>query len=364
MKKWGLLLLLLLLLPVGFSCVANSVEVRTSVDLQNTQVYLIFEGSYNIIEEGVLYYYSHNDSSMNIRVSNESVTFHSLNSSTNWTRIVSEELELLRLIGSINLTQEDNIVIASLGQGVYENGRFTSLRSDCSETFTVPVVDNSSAWFAVLLSFVPGLLITIYLVRSKWKVYLAFVMGGVGWFIALLLREPLLSMLPATELVVSIIIASLLAGVFEEITRYLVLKYSKLARDNPLILGLGWGVTEAFIIYVVTISIFILLNQPVTFTDALPGAVERLISIGLHVSLTMIVYQGLKDKRLLLLAVFLHFFTNIAATITGYILLWDAWVIEALILIITIITGYIAFSLNKGGLNRVKKSKRRIRKTK
>ncbi|MBN1923816.1 MAG: YhfC family intramembrane metalloprotease [Nanoarchaeota archaeon] len=363
MKRLWLLSVILLILPVGFSCLTNSVEVKTSVSVENVQICLILEGKYNILQDSMLYYYSHNDSSMSIKLSNESVVFQSLDSETNWTRIVFEELEYLRLTGSANMSLEENIVVSNLGCcGVYENGQFIRPRESCTETFTVPVVDNSSTWLAILLSFIPSVIIIIYLVKKEYNKYFAVFTGGLGWAAALLLRQPLLEAFQNLELFSLIIMSSLMAGIFEETCKYLILRYVRIARENSLIFGLGWGLTESVIIYVLTMIFLVSMNQAIGLIDALPGAVERVLATALHASLTMIVFKALKDKRLLLIAVFMHFFANVTSTITALILSWNIWIVELIVLLSTVITAYIAYVLNKGVVKNVKKRRKIVKR--
>jgi uncharacterized membrane protein YhfC len=302
---------------------------------------------------------------MNIKLSNDSIVFHSLNDSTNWSLIVGEELEFLRLSNAINLSSEEIIVLSNLGCcGVYENGGFIVPRENCTETFSVPEVNTGLSWLGVLISFLPGLIIVIYLAKNNNAKYYAFLLGGIAWLLAFLIRIPLLNLIPDIGIVGLILIASLLAALFEEIIRYFLLKYFKNARENPIITGLGWGVTEAVIIYALNIAMLLLMNQAISFSDVVPGAVERLIITGFHTGLTLIVYKSLKDYKYLILSIFFHFFLNIVATITYSVFNFNVWIIELIILTITLITFYIAYKLYKGGgvAKKRKKSSGRTKK--
>lgn len=373
-RKFFSLMIVLFALTPAFSCFTNSVEVIVNNTAIPVQVYHLFEAKYNVYENNSLYFYAHNDSSMNIKMDGERIVFQSLNESTDWNTILEEELYYLRGVGALNLTDEEIIFISSQGCcGVYKEGEFSAPRG-CDETFTVPVVNTKLTWIAVLLSVLPGAILIVYLSKTDLNKYLIAVLGGIAWTIAYFLRKPLLVQAASLELLSNIIISSLLAAVFEESIRYIIMKCSDWIKKKkgifgiensfslPLILGLGWGVTEALIIFVVYLSYLLLMNQPITFMAALPGAVERISVIFFHTALTMIVYYSLKNKIHLLTAMFLHFFMNTISVISAKVYYVDVWLIELFIIIVTIITGFIAYSLNKKGQKNVKKNKRTNKK--
>jgi uncharacterized membrane protein YhfC len=98
-------------------------------------------------------------------------------------------------------------------------------------------------------------------------------------------------------------LASLLAGVFEESVRYLVARGLRVSRRGAVCLGLGWGLTEALLIYAVP-SVALLLSgiqkNPWSLT---PGAVERNAAIVLHVALSLAVWKAYALSRRFYLAV-------------------------------------------------------------
>lgn len=137
----------------------------------------------------------------------------------------------------------------------------------------------------------------------------------------------------------------LLAGLFEEIGRYLVYRYYfrrrdiALTRENGLQFGAGWGGVESMLVALLVLSgmlSYILLtsnsgaiplpNDPavvaqvealrsLTPLDILPGLAERMMTITLHIAWSLLVLAAVVyDKKLLLaLAVLWHAAVDTAA---------------------------------------------------
>ncbi|MBS3061552.1 MAG: YhfC family intramembrane metalloprotease [Candidatus Diapherotrites archaeon] len=155
---------------------------------------------------------------------------------------------------------------------------------------------------------------------------------------------------PPIPLVLSALYLGLLAGLFEEIGRWLVFKYVfqnqkvSLSRENGLLFGVGWGGVECMLIGVILIVTAVGfstleslddagiadLNQQsggtltqeqvdqikqqqetvknLTPVDALPGLLERLLAMGLHLSFSLLVFRSIveSNKIWLILAIVLH----------------------------------------------------------
>lgn len=194
-------------------------------------------------------------------------------------------------------------------------------------------------FYALLLSVIalgPILGFFIYKARFKTELWVVFIIGGVIWLLALIVRTPLLlakSMFPWD--LVYFAYAAILAGLFEELFRYFFMKkWDKFRRSNAHIfsIGLGWGFFEAFIIYVLSIVLIaVLLDLGISipelpsytssfefFVNGLAGAFERWIATLLHVSLTFIVFQALKKKLYLYLAIVIHTIVDFMAVTIAY----------------------------------------------
>ncbi|MEM0453994.1 MAG: YhfC family glutamic-type intramembrane protease [Sulfolobales archaeon] len=199
-----------------------------------------------------------------------------------------------------------------------------------------------------LVAVLPAFTALTLVSRKDLKLWIISLFGGGGWMIALLLRQPLLLILTQSNIqyIYVAYIASFLAGVFEESFRLLLLRASLRKNTSirtPLALGLGWGLTEAFIVYL--IPVFIATNLiHYSWLELMPGAIERNSAILLHTSLSLILSRDIKDIRLLLIAVVLHTLINSAA-VTSMIILSNVWFTEALIALISLLTFILAYAL-------------------
>ncbi len=166
---------------------------------------------------------------------------------------------------------------------------------------------------------------TIYI-----KVY---ILGAIGWLTALLLRLiPLqltqiyfLSKLGANILdpnsilqyqnnLIVLIWGPFYAGIFEEITRYVFYTTNKSCRIDrkisPYIFGIGWGIGEAVFLYLTAFIKNLTVTANISFSDYLAGLIERLSAITIHISLSVIVFYAIyerKPKPSLILAIIIHF---------------------------------------------------------
>jgi uncharacterized membrane protein YhfC len=128
-----------------------------------------------------------------------------------------------------------------------------------------------------------------------------------------------------------------MAGVFEECVRFLILRLGIVGRSSLkgfTSLGLGWGLTEALIIYAVPAYMLgTVLNYGLL--DLLPGALERNSAIIIHLSLTLLMSLRVGSFKLLVLAITLHSLINYLAVSTLSIL-GNVWVAECLIAVISL----------------------------
>ncbi len=137
----------------------------------------------------------------------------------------------------------------------------------------------------------------------------------------------------------------LMAGLFEEVGRYLVYRYLfrrqeiPLTRENGLLFGTGWGGVESMIVALVVLAgmvSYILLTgdggaiplpddplpqaeiealQALTPLDILPGLAERMMTITLHIAWSLMVLAAVVygKKALLALAILWHAAVDAAA---------------------------------------------------
>ncbi len=213
------------------------------------------------------------------------------------------------------------------------------------------------SWIAILIALVPAFAVFVYFAKTKGSMWLAFVLGGAGWFGALLLRVlplqlPLL--IYGQDFASSLIYfgyASFLAGLFEEGIRYICISKASFAREDHkhvLSLGLGWGFLEAVLIYALNVLAILFLMPEHTFMNLLPGAIERNTTILLHIALSFLVLCALNMRRFLILAIGIHAAVDIIALwIYHYVFVGEVWLVEGILFAMTIIVALFAYLIAK-----------------
>jgi uncharacterized membrane protein YhfC len=185
-----------------------------------------------------------------------------------------------------------------------------------------------------LIAILPALLIFLYIARFKGSMWISALLGGVFWLVALLARTPILVALefwgltiPPTLYVIYVAIliflGALMAGLFEEGIKFGFLnKFPQFIKTikHALCFGLGWGLSEALLLYVLTvltygffyellITIVTLPPEPVLIMNFMFGAFERNVAILFHISATIIVALAIWHHRFLYagVAILAHF---------------------------------------------------------
>lgn len=179
------------------------------------------------------------------------------------------------------------------------------------------------------------------------------------------------------QLLFSAVFLGLSAGLFEELVRYAGLRWwAKDARSwaKGLLFGSGWGGIEAIILYVVVLSlnyiIFMALRTQdlssqltpeqlaplqagmnvfwsVSWYDSLLGAVERIFTLPIQISLTILVLQvfNRRQSRWLWIAIAWHALLDAVVVIS--ISRWGIYVTEALVAIFGLVSIGIIFALRE-----------------
>ena len=215
------------------------------------------------------------------------------------------------------------------------------------------------ATFAVvaLLEIVVPLALGYWIIKRfgiSWKV---FALGALSFIIVQVVHTPLVlvtqtplyfAVLPfgtTAALAVLAVYLGLMAGLFEEVGRYLVYRYIfrrqeiPLTRENGLLFGVGWGGIESMIVALVVLSgmlsyisltgdgsMLFIPDDPavqaevdalraLTPLDILPGLAERMMTITLHVAWSLMVLAAVVygKKALLALAILWHAAVDAAA---------------------------------------------------
>ena len=185
-----------------------------------------------------------------------------------------------------------------------------------------------------LIAVLPAFFLFLYIARFKGSMWLSALLGGVFWLVALLARTPILFVLELWGLTITpafyvlfvtivIFMGALMAGLFEEGIKYGFLKkfpsFVKTVK-HALCFGLGWGLSEALLVYVLTVLTYGFLYEWLITIITLPpefylyfsfilGAFERNIAIVYHVSATILVALAVWHRRFFFafLAILTHF---------------------------------------------------------
>lgn len=171
-------------------------------------------------------------------------------------------------------------------------------------------------------------------------------LGAMGWLVALLLRwvplqYPLSVGSTSGGSVVYFAYAALLAGLFEEGIRYVMIRKIKLLRTarRVICLGIGWGLLEAVLLYAVNLAaVAYTAEYAPNILDLLPGAVERNVAIILHTALSLVILKALESKEYLLVAIALHAVLDFLGVVSLYVFRLTVWQVEGVIAAAALIT--------------------------
>lgn len=217
--------------------------------------------------------------------------------------------------------------------------------------------------FAVFASLVLPLGLIIYTGIKKRSLFPSILFGALCFFVfQVLSRIPLLQLvlpqmdwyllLASAHPVLYILFLSLTAALFEEIGRYIIMGlFMKKRRtvNDALAFGLGHGVIESLLLVGMP-TLMVLLSQnselffQLSFFDIIAGGIERILTIVIHIGLSVLVMQSLRKKNLLwlLLALFMHssvnFFSLFALNIMGL----NIWLAELIVALFAVSLAYYA----------------------
>lgn len=174
--------------------------------------------------------------------------------------------------------------------------------------------------FIIIITIVLPIVVLLYAIKQKR--FIPFGLGVAAFVLSqIVLRIPLMqileqnsvfyTMLQMTQPILFSIIIGLSAGVFEELARYVLMRFLMKQRDfkSGILFGFGHGGIEAALL--VGINAFILLfsslNQMGSSIYFVSG-IERFFAILLHVGLSLIVLEGIVKKqfRYVILAIIVH----------------------------------------------------------
>lgn len=178
--------------------------------------------------------------------------------------------------------------------------------------------------FALFISIGLPLVALLYAVFTKR--YIPFILGMLAFIVAqLFIRLPLLEYLQihsTTYLMMSMrqpvlfaVVIGLSAGVFEELGRFILMRFLMKQRDwwSGCLFGAGHGGIEA-VLFVGTSALTVALSVTanVSNIDFFIGGIERFFAILLHIGLSIIVLQGVVQRKFIyiVLAIIIHGFVD------------------------------------------------------
>lgn len=178
--------------------------------------------------------------------------------------------------------------------------------------------------FTAMISM--GLPFLLFVYAYKQKYMMPFILGSAAFVVSqIFLRMPLLqyigetypayTMLSMTNPIVFALIIGLSAGLFEELARYIFMVLWMKTRDfrAGFLFGAGHGGIEAVLI--VGLPVLGFLFSPTLIESSyltFVGGLERIFAMILHIGFSVLVLQGIVQKRFfyVLLAIVLHGFVD------------------------------------------------------
>ncbi|PFK30460.1 YhfC family intramembrane metalloprotease [Bacillus cereus] len=165
--------------------------------------------------------------------------------------------------------------------------------------------------FATIIGI--GLPIAILLYAFWKRRYIPYVLGVLAFVISqVLIRIPILqylggnsttySMFSAMHPVLFAIVIGLSAGVFEELARFVAIRFFMKQRDwqSGFLFGAGHGGIEAVLFFGSGAVVLLFFSRDISYGNSyFIGGIERFFAMLLHIGLSIIVLQGVLQKRFL-----------------------------------------------------------------
>ncbi|MGZ7148962.1 YhfC family glutamic-type intramembrane protease [Bacillus sp. BC08] len=163
------------------------------------------------------------------------------------------------------------------------------------------------------------------------KRYIPYMLGVLAFVVSqILIRIPILNYVNGTSTdfqifsvmqpVLFVLLLSLSAGIFEEIARFIAMRYFMKQRDwqSGFLFGAGHGGIEAVLIVGIPVISLLLSQTAIQNGDSYYFAgIERIFAMVLHIGLSFIVLQAVVQKKLryVVYAILIHGTANAIASI-------------------------------------------------
>ncbi|HDR7671379.1 Uncharacterized protein BCZB5J_03574 [Bacillus cereus] len=188
--------------------------------------------------------------------------------------------------------------------------------------------------FTTMISFGLPLVALLYAVWKKR--YIPYMLGVLAFVVSqILIRIPILNYVNGTSTdfqmfsvmqpVLFVLLLSLSAGIFEEVARFIVMRYFMKQRDwqSGFLFGAGHGGIEAVLIVGIPVISLLFSQTVIQNGDSYYfGGIERIFAMVLHIGLSLIVLQAVIQKkfRYVVYAILIHGTANaLAGVISLYV---------------------------------------------
>ncbi|HDR7354925.1 YhfC family glutamic-type intramembrane protease [Bacillus wiedmannii] len=183
--------------------------------------------------------------------------------------------------------------------------------------------------FTTMISFGLPLVALLYAVWKKRSI--PYMLGVLAFVVSqILIRIPILNYVNGTSTdfqmfsvmqpVLFVLLLSLSAGIFEEVARFIVMRYFMKQRDwqSGFLFGAGHGGIEAVLIVGIPVISLLFSQTVIQNGDSYYfGGIERIFAMVLHIGLSLIVLQAVIQKkfRYVVYAILIHGTANALAGI-------------------------------------------------
>jgi len=226
-------------------------------------------------------------------------------------------------------------------------------------TYTVVII------ILIAIALLPWLIFFVLTTRLKDEYIKLFLFGGVGWFLALIARIPIIAGSYYLGDFFVYLVSAVSAGIFEETFRFFFVKrYIERPITNGKVFsfGVGWGIMEVLLLHtmnLIAILMVIKMGAKIPGLEEFPeperflliglvGSYERLVAVALHIVLTIYIVGALANRKWMYFAIVMHSVVDLIAVLY-YMVGLEILIIEVLITVLMVILYVLAktiFSLN------------------
>jgi uncharacterized membrane protein YhfC len=232
--------------------------------------------------------------------------------------------------------------------------------SETSEEITVNFPGIIIA--SIIEIVIPFILSFIWIKYFYGKIFCILI--GVAGFIASVAMEGAFLQLIAWisgRGIIFYVIAGFSPGIFEETGRYICFKYL-LSKEHyqhkniSVSYGIGHGGIESLLIGITFLSYLFakdsliekgILKSSITFFTSLMGAVERIFTVIIHISASVLVYKAVKGKRIAyyIIVIIIHDLIDLVAILYKFEYIKNIFVVELIIGIFSSCFAYYVYKL-------------------